>query len=85
MLSSVVSESVWCRLWEDEHDDKAIVGKIEQYMLIGQICTILGKDGNKVQDEVEQENNLRQIEVCSVHLSPELCPSLSDDDSELDI
>ena len=43
------------------------------------------KDGNKVQDEVEQENHLRQIEVCSVHLSPELCPSLSDDDSELEI
>ena len=43
------------------------------------------KDGNKDQDEVEQENHLRHIEVCSVHLSPELCPSFSDDDSELDI
>ena len=30
--SSVVSESVWCRLWEDEHDDKDIVGKIELYV-----------------------------------------------------
>ena len=27
----------------------------------------------------------RQIEVCSVHLSPELCPPLGDDDSEHEI